>query len=184
MGSPSYSPKDCTARYTHRSDHGATTTKNRGAPRLGVSPRFTGEKRVNLPDSHGLQTHTHTHNHHITNTKINSHIKVCEYGYVHHSKTSLWYKTNVFKSGYMYIQSFTLSWSCNMSTNIIMTYSRTLWADWKIRIVMYNIVINYNESLCSYKAHYVWFHIHQGHCLPRVGIRWRRTAYGKEKTRS
>ena len=63
MGSPSYSPKDCTARYTHRSDHGATTTKNRGAPRLGVSPRFTGEKRVNLPDSHGLQTHTHTHTH-------------------------------------------------------------------------------------------------------------------------
>ena len=60
MGSPSYSPKDCTARYTHRSDHGATTTKNRGAPRLGVSPRFTGEKRINLPDSHGLQTHTHT----------------------------------------------------------------------------------------------------------------------------
>ena len=50
MGSPSYSPKDCTARYTHRSDHGATTTKDRGAPRLGVSPRFTGEKRVNLHD--------------------------------------------------------------------------------------------------------------------------------------
>ena len=46
-----------------RSDHGATTTKNRGAPRLGVSPRFTGEKRVNLPDSHGLQTHIHTHTH-------------------------------------------------------------------------------------------------------------------------
>ena len=64
MGSPSYSPKDCTARYTHRSDHGATTTKNRGAPRLGVSPRFTGEKRVNLPDSHGLQTHTNTHTTH------------------------------------------------------------------------------------------------------------------------
>ena len=81
MGSPSYSPKDCTARYTHRSDHGATTTKNRGAPRLGVSPRFTGEKRVNLPDSlvrnrstsrftritnaqthiHTQQTHTHIH---------------------------------------------------------------------------------------------------------------------------
>ena len=77
MGSPSYSPKDCTARYTHRSDHGATTTKNRGAPRLGVSPRFTGEKRVNLPDSHGLQTHTytctHTHTHIHTHTHARTH---------------------------------------------------------------------------------------------------------------
>ena len=93
MGSPSYSPKDCTARYTHRSDHGATTTKNRGAPRLGVSPRFTGEKRVNLPDSHGLQTHTQTHTyahlcehtcaghidtpHTIINTQTNTHIHTC-----------------------------------------------------------------------------------------------------------
>ena len=74
MGSPSYSPKDCTARYTHRSDHGATTTKNRGAPRLGVSPRFTGEKRVNLPDSHGLQTHTHTHTHIYRYTHTHAHV--------------------------------------------------------------------------------------------------------------
>ena len=44
-------------------------TKNRGAPRLGVSPRFTGEKRVNLPDSHGLQTHEHTHRHTHTHTQ-------------------------------------------------------------------------------------------------------------------
>ena len=32
-------------------------------------PRFTGEKRVNLPDSHGLQTHTHTHTHKHTHTQ-------------------------------------------------------------------------------------------------------------------
>ena len=63
MGSPSYSPKDCIARYTHRSDLILGENKNRGASRFRVSPRFTGVNRVNLHDWRCLQTHTHTHTH-------------------------------------------------------------------------------------------------------------------------
>ena len=99
MGSPSYSPKFCTARYTHRSDHGATTTKNRGAPRLGVSPRFTGEKRVNLPDSHGLQTHTHTHTH--THTTPNTwHTHTQTYGIMRKRQKCVPTKMNLWRSKY------------------------------------------------------------------------------------